>query len=109
MKESRSAKFAYIDTIGFGLANVTFTLLAYPFIDSRGRRPLMLVSLGGTTVSLFMISGLFWVPNDGTRAILVAVFTIVVFTFFYSVGAGPIPFTLSAEVFPLCLRGACLE
>lgn len=84
-----------------------FTFLAYPFIDSKGRRPLMLISLGGTTVSLFIISGLFWIPNKATREILVALFTIVAFTFFYSIGAGPIPFTVSAEVFPLCLRGMC--
>ncbi|THC92699.1 hypothetical protein EYZ11_007806 [Aspergillus tanneri] len=36
---------------------------------------------------------------------LVAPFSIVVFVFFYGIGAGPVPFTFSAEVFPLAFRG----
>ncbi|KAJ5154023.1 Major facilitator superfamily domain general substrate transporter, partial [Penicillium coprophilum] len=89
---------------GFGLANFLFTLPAYRFIDSRGRRPLLLISLIGMFSSLIAVSGFFKIENPHTRAILVAVFSSVFFVFFYSIGAGPIPFTLSAEVFPLCVR-----
>jgi hypothetical protein len=55
--------------------------------------------------SLIAISGFFKIPDQGTKGILIGVFSIVFFVFFYSIGAGPIPFTLSAEVFPLCVRG----
>ncbi|OQE34532.1 hypothetical protein PENCOP_c017G08193 [Penicillium coprophilum] len=87
---------------GFGLANFLFTLPAYRFIDSRGRRPLLLISLIGMFSSLIAVSGFFNIEDHQTRVILVAVFSSVFFVFFYSIGAGPIPFTLSAEVFPLC-------
>ncbi|CAI7626278.1 unnamed protein product [Penicillium palitans] len=89
----------------FGLANFLFTLPAYIFIDSRGRRPLLLGSFLGMFLSLIAVSGFFKIEAHGTRLILVAVFSCVPFVFFYSIGAGPIPFTLSAEVFPLCVRG----
>lgn len=56
-------------------------------------------------LSLIAVSGFFKIEAHGTRLILVAVFSCVPFVFFYSIGAGPIPFTLSAEVFPLCVRG----
>ncbi|KAJ5794877.1 hypothetical protein N7457_001476 [Penicillium paradoxum] len=89
---------------GFGLSMFLFTLIAYRYIDTRGRRFLLLISLGGMTVSLVLVSALFYVADSGVRQVLVSVFSIVVFTFFYSLGAGPIPFTLSPEVFPLCVR-----
>lgn len=56
-------------------------------------------------LSLFAVSGFFYITKGDVRIGLVVTFTIVFFTFFYSIGAGPIPFTLSAEVFPLCVRG----
>ncbi|KAJ5395329.1 uncharacterized protein N7487_009632 [Penicillium crustosum] len=88
----------------FGLASFFFTLPAYIFIDSRGRRPLLLGSFLGMLLSLIAVGGFFKVEAHGTRLILVAVFSCAPFVFFYSIGAGPIPFTLSAEVFPLCVR-----
>ncbi|OQD69216.1 hypothetical protein PENPOL_c002G03242 [Penicillium polonicum] len=89
---------------GFGLANFLFTLPAYIFIDSRGRRPLLLGSFLGMFLSLIAVSGFFKIEAHYTRLILVAVFSCLPFVFCYSIGAGPIPFTLSAEVFPLCVR-----
>ncbi|KAJ5380381.1 Major facilitator superfamily domain general substrate transporter [Penicillium cataractarum] len=91
--------------LGFGLANFIFTFPAYRFIDSRGRRPLLLVSLTGMLISLAAVAGFFKMTDPNTRLALVSTFSITFFVFFYSIGAGPIPFTLSAEVFPLCVRG----
>ncbi|KAJ6178291.1 hypothetical protein N7519_008752 [Penicillium mononematosum] len=88
----------------FGLANFLFTFPAYIYIDLRGRRPLLLVSFIGMFFSLVAVSGFFEIVHHQTRLMLVSVFTSVFFVFFYSIGAGPIPFTLSAEVFPLCVR-----
>jgi len=55
--------------------------------------------------SLVAVAPCFKITDDMTRVVAVAILTIVVFTFFYSIGAGPVPFTLSAEVFPLAYRG----
>lgn len=90
---------------GFGLANFLFTFPAYRFIDDRGRRPLLLVSFVGMLFSLAAVTGFFKLADPETRLILVSITSIALFVFFYSIGAGPIPFTLSAEVFPLCVRG----
>ena len=92
---------------GFGLANFIFTLPAYRYIDTRGRRFLLLISLAGMTLTLPAISAFFYIKTPDVRLGLVASFSIAIFTFLYSLGAGPIPFTLSAEVFPLALRGKC--
>ncbi|KAI9371095.1 hypothetical protein BJX61DRAFT_548546 [Aspergillus egyptiacus] len=89
---------------GFGLANFLFTIPAYKFIDFRGRRVLLLISLGGMFFTLLATSGFFRITSDAARKGLVATFAIVIFTFFYGIGAGPVPFTFSAEVFPLAFR-----
>lgn len=57
------------------------------------------------TLSLAAISGFYYISDPDVRLGLVASFSIAIFTFVYSLGAGPIPFTFSAEVFPLALRG----
>lgn len=93
---------------GWGLANFLFTFPAYKRIDSKGRRFLMLTSLFGMIWSLLAIAYCFDIgPPDkpsSTKLGLVITFCII-FVFFYSIGAGPVPFTLSAEVFPLAFRG----
>lgn len=44
------------------------------------------------------------VKASGAHVVLVAFF-VFLFTAFYSTGEGPVPFTFSAEVFPLSHRG----
>lgn len=93
---------------GWGLANFLFTFPAYKRIDSLGRRSLLLTSLFGMIWSLLVVAFGFQIEPDNksssTRIGLVVTFFII-FVFFYSIGAGPVPFTFSAEVFPLAFRG----
>ncbi|OJJ29783.1 hypothetical protein ASPWEDRAFT_177523 [Aspergillus wentii DTO 134E9] len=89
---------------GFGLSIFLFTIPAYKYIDGRGRRILLLISLVGMLFTLLAVGFFFRITNDDHRNGLVATFLIIVFTFFYGIGAGPVPFTLSAEVFPLAFR-----
>ncbi|EIT75055.1 permeases of the major facilitator [Aspergillus oryzae 100-8] len=90
--------------LGFGLANFLFTIPAYRYIDWRGRRLLLLISLAGMFLSLLAIGLFFRIETYTVRLALVSTFTIGFFTFFYGIGAGPVPFTFSAEVFPLAFR-----
>ncbi|KAI9376361.1 hypothetical protein BJX61DRAFT_530911 [Aspergillus egyptiacus] len=105
--ENQTTQVAWLN-FGFGLANFLFTIPAYWVIDGyyrKGRRLLLLVSLGGMFFTLVAISSFFLLPNDSdARLGLVSSFTIVIYLFFYGIGAGPVPFTFSAEVFPLAFR-----
>ncbi|KAH8676513.1 hypothetical protein BGZ60DRAFT_525958 [Tricladium varicosporioides] len=100
-----SIKAAWLG-FGFGLANIVFTIPAFLYIDSKGRRFLLLPSLVGVTICLLGLAFCFQVSesHESLRTGLVTFF-IILFTAFYSIGLGPIPFTLSAEVFPLGTRG----
>ncbi|GAB7324890.1 hypothetical protein MBLNU13_g08712t1 [Cladosporium sp. NU13] len=87
---------------GIGLTNVAFAFPAYFLIDTRGRKWLLMVTLPVLASLLAVTAGGFSIPEDQShmRKPLIAVFTYV-FTAVYSLGVGPVPFTYSAEIFPL--------
>ena len=46
----------------------------------------------------------YWIPESNTAHLGLVAFFIYIFDIFYSPGEGPVPFTYSAEVFPLSHR-----
>ncbi len=50
-----SASVAILASVGVGVVNVVFTVVAMQLIDRVGRRPLLLVSLAGMAVSLIVL------------------------------------------------------
>ncbi|OCL12086.1 galactose-proton symporter [Glonium stellatum] len=91
---------------GFGIANFLFSPLAYWYIDSKGRRFLLLLSLFSMIWALIATGFSFQIPRDSSARIPVITFFMIVYTLCYSPGAGVVPFTYSSEVFPLVNREA---
>lgn len=91
---------------GFGLINFLFAWPAVWTIDTFGRRTLLLFTFPNMCWSL-LAAGLCYLitPKSKAHIGLVALF-IYIFDMFYSPGEGPVPFTYSAEVFPLSHREA---
>lgn len=74
-------------------------------IDKFGRRPLLLFSFPFMSLSLLFTGLCFLIPEEqkDLRVGLIAL-GIYVYCLFYSPGEGPVPFTYSAEVYPLYIR-----
>ena len=89
---------------GFGMVNAVFTLGAVRTIDVYGRRCLLLLSLFGMFCFLLPAALFFLIPSDNTNRIVPVVIFSYLFTAAYSPGMGPVPFTYSAEAFPLSHR-----
>jgi hypothetical protein len=87
---------------GIGLTNFAFALPTYFLIDTRGRKWLLMVTLPVLGCILAVVAGGFSLSDNqnSVRTPVVAVFTYT-FTAVYSFGVGPVPFTYSAEIFPL--------
>lgn len=93
---------AFICTILVGVMRVLFTTIGCVMVDRVGRRPLIIstsfgCSLTGAIGGLFLIldiPGASWVP-------LVAV---LLFVAFYGLGLGPIPWALLGELLPTPIR-----
>ncbi|KAH6652925.1 hypothetical protein BKA67DRAFT_659579 [Truncatella angustata] len=101
---------ALIASLGFGLVNFVFAFPAFWTIDTFGRRSLLLFTFPQMTWTLLAAGLCTLMPKtladdsaNTARTALVALF-VYMFGAFYSPGEGPVPFTYSAEVFPLSHR-----
>ncbi|MCJ1411395.1 hypothetical protein MMC19_005484 [Ptychographa xylographoides] len=95
---------ALLATWGFGAVNFTFAWPAVWTIDTYGRRALLLFTFPQMAWTLLAAGFCFYIPSDSTAHIGLIAFFVFLFAAFYSPGEGPVPFTYSAEVFPLSHR-----
>jgi sugar porter (SP) family MFS transporter len=95
---------ALFASFGFGLVNFLFAFPAVWTIDTFGRRNLLLFTFPNMAWTLLAAGMCFFIPGgNAARIPLIALF-VFMFAAFYSPGEGPVPFTYSAEVFPLTHR-----
>ncbi|KAF8348136.1 proton myo-inositol cotransporter [Amanita rubescens] len=95
---------ALLASFGFGALNFLFAFPAVYTIDTFGRRNLLLVTMPFMAVFLLMTGFAFWIPAESTARIGVIALGVYLYTMVYSPGMGPVPFTYSAEAFPLYVR-----
>ncbi|KAK8233456.1 sugar porter family MFS transporter [Phyllosticta capitalensis] len=91
-------------TFGFGLVNFTFAWPAVWTIDTFGRRNLLNFTFPNMFWTLLAAGFCFWIPESNNAHLGLIAFFIYLFAAFYSPGEGPVPFTYSAECFPLSHR-----
>ncbi|OJJ06615.1 hypothetical protein ASPVEDRAFT_140116 [Aspergillus versicolor CBS 583.65] len=94
---------ALLVSLGCGITNWIFALPAVYTIDTFGRRNLLLTTFPLMSIFLFWTGFSFWIEDLQTRTAMVAT-GIYLFMIVYSPGEGPVPFTYSAEAFPLYIR-----
>lgn len=99
---------ALLFSMGTGILNWVFALPAFFTIDTFGRRFLLLVTFPFLAISLLWTGFSFWI-GDGAggsttaRTAMIAT-GMYIFEVFYSPGMGPVPFSYSAEAFPIQVR-----
>jgi len=98
-----SDKKALLASFGFGLINWLFAIPAIFTIDTFGRRNLLLSTLPLLCLCLLLTGLVQKAENTNGQAVGVLL-GIYLYSMFYSPGEGPVPFTYSAEAFPLYLR-----
>ncbi|KAJ7586385.1 hypothetical protein C8J56DRAFT_828274 [Mycena floridula] len=99
-----SNKAALLFSFGFGLVNFSFAFPAVWTIDTFGRRNLLLFTFPNMAWTLLAAGLCFIIPQSSKAHIPLISLFIYLFAAFYSPGEGPVPFTYSAEVFPLTHR-----
>jgi SP family galactose:H+ symporter-like MFS transporter len=91
-------------TISTAIDNTIATIVALFLLDRLGRRPLLLVSLIGITVTLVMM-GIIFIFGASTTAAYLILICLLVYIFAYGIGIGPIFALMCSEIFPTRLRG----
>ncbi|KAF2224451.1 hypothetical protein BDZ85DRAFT_281039 [Elsinoe ampelina] len=89
---------------GFGLSNFVFAWPAVFTIDTFGRRGLLLFTFPNMFWTLLAAGMCVFIPAGNRAQLGMVGFFVFLFAAFYSPGEGPVPFTYSAEVFPLSHR-----
>lgn len=95
---------ALLASFGFGLVNFVFAWPAVWTIDTWGRRTLLLFTFPNMAWTLLAAGLCFLIPDTSRAHLGMIAFFVFLFAAFYSPGEGPVPFTYSAEVFPLSHR-----
>jgi sugar porter (SP) family MFS transporter len=96
---------AILSSVGIGVANVVFTLVGLLLIDRIGRRPLLLVGLGGVVASLVIIGLLYAVTDlSGIWAAALVAF-LIIYEAMFSASIGLAMWLVNSEIFPTAVRG----
>ena len=91
------AHTSLLSTVGIGLVNFTFTLIAIGFIDKIGRRTLMLIGSAGLILSLGLVSTTFYSGNFEGFAITIY---LMVYIAFFAFSQGAVIWVFISEIFP---------
>jgi len=95
------AHSSLLSTVGIGLINFIFTLIAINFIDKIGRKVLMMVGSVGLIASLFLVAYTFYSGHFNGFAIPVY---IMIFIAFFAFSQGAVIWVFISEIFPNQVR-----
>ncbi|KAI2787092.1 hypothetical protein POX_f07450 [Penicillium oxalicum] len=95
---------ALLFSMGTGILNWVFALPAFFTIDTFGRRFLLLVTFPFLCVTLLWTGMSFFLPEGTTKRTAMITTGMYLYEVFYSPGMGPVPFSYSAESFPIQVR-----
>ena len=104
-----SSSVAILASVGVGVVNVIFTVVAMQLLDRVGRRPLLLVSLAGMALSLIVLGLAFSLPQLSGRRGWIAVASLMAYVGSFAVGLGPVFWLILSEIYPLRIRGRAMS
>ncbi|MDE3212595.1 MAG: sugar porter family MFS transporter, partial [Bacteroidota bacterium] len=90
-----------LSTVGIGLVNFIFTLLAIRFIDNIGRRTLMYIGSFGLIASLALVSRAFFIQDFSDFTVIIS---LLLFIAFFAFSQGAVIWVFMSEIFPNQVR-----
>jgi SP family galactose:H+ symporter-like MFS transporter len=102
-----SASVAILHTVGVGIVNVGFTVVAIFLLDRIGRRPLLLIGVVGMILTLALLGYDFTRP-EAERGPL-SVIGLMAYVAAFAISLGPIFWLMISEIYPLRIRGRAMS
>lgn len=106
---------SFAQAVLVGLVNLGMTFVAIWLIDRLGRRPLLVIGLGGMTLALFSICWAFHAaraPLPGGAPVAhapVVLFALIAYVGSFAVSLGPVMWVMLSEIFPNEQRAAAIS
>lgn len=104
-----SSSGAILASVGVGVVNVVFTIVAMFLIDRVGRRPLLLISLAGMAISLIVLGLAFSLPQLSGNLGWIAIVSLMIYVGSFGVGLGPVFWLILSEIYPMRIRGRAMS
>uniref|UniRef100_A0A7N0U8M5 Major facilitator superfamily (MFS) profile domain-containing protein n=1 Tax=Kalanchoe fedtschenkoi TaxID=63787 RepID=A0A7N0U8M5_KALFE len=98
-----------IGTIAYACIQVPITVIGAVLIDKSGRRPLIMVSAGGTFLGCFLAATSFFLKSHGLLLRWVPVLAasgVLIYIAAFSMGMGAVPWLIMSEIFEIQVKGA---
>lgn len=90
-----------LSSVGVGLINFIFTLVAMSVIDRFGRRKLMLIGSVGLIITLGLVSRAFYIQDFNNGSVMIFLF---IYIAFFALSQGAVIWVFISEIFPTQLR-----
>jgi SP family galactose:H+ symporter-like MFS transporter len=100
---------AILATLGIGIVNLLTTLVAIQVIDRLGRRPLLLIGVGGMILSLGVLGFAFYAAAPSALLGWTTTACLLFYVASFAISLGPIFWLLIAEIYPLSIRGGAMS
>jgi sugar porter (SP) family MFS transporter len=100
------ASTSILTTVGIGVVNVLFTLVAIWLIDKLGRKKLLLFGLTGMTIGTIVLGLGFALPGLSGIVSWVTLGAMLLYIASFAASFGPIVWVMLPEIFPLQVRGS---
>jgi len=95
------ASSSLLSTVGIGVVNFSFTLLAMRFIDKIGRRTLMLIGSVGLILTLALVANAFYSQHFSRWGVTTY---LLVYIAFFAFSQGAVIWVFISEIFPNQIR-----
>jgi MFS family permease len=103
------ASVSILATLGVGIVNVVFTLLALLLIDRVGRKPLLLIGLAGIAVALAILGFGYLLPGLKGVVSYITFAGLVLYIMSFAASFGVVLWVVLPELFPLKVRGSAMS
>lgn len=94
-----------IGSAGIGALNFVCTIIAIMFIDTLGRRPLLLIGVAGVVLSELYLGLVQYAPFGPFIVGLLSLLGLFAFIVFFAIGPGVVVWLAISELFPTRVRG----
>jgi len=94
-----------IGSAGIGALNFVCTMIAIMFIDTLGRRPLLLIGVAGVVLSELYLGLVQYAPFGPFIVGLLSLLGLFSFIVFFAIGPGVVVWLAISELFPTRVRG----
>lgn len=103
------ASVSILATLGVGIVNVLFTVVALVLVDRVGRRPLLLTGLIGIVIALLVLGLGYALPGLSGAVAWITFAGLALYIASFAASFGVVLWVVLPEIFPLRIRGSAMS